>query len=61
MEASTVREATLEDLEHLESLTLEDFAVDLSRVQVPQPAEGARLTATEIDLAADNFVASLER
>ena len=61
MEASTVREATLEDLERLESLTLEDFAVDLSQVQVPRAAEGWRLTATEIDLAADNFVASLER
>lgn len=61
MEASTVREATLEDLERLESLTLEDFAVDLSQVQVPQAAEGGRLTATEIDLAVDTFVASLER
>jgi type IV secretion system protein VirD4 len=31
-----IREGTVEDIERLESLTLEDFATDFSRVEIPQ-------------------------
>src|ERR1700733_10444985 len=46
------REATVADIDRLESLTLEDFAVDFDRVKIPQKAEGERLTWEEINAGA---------
>jgi hypothetical protein len=54
-----VREATLEDVARLDSLTLEDFDADFSAVRIPQKPDGERLTAEELQRAADDFLASL--
>jgi type IV secretion system protein VirD4 len=53
------RRAAPADLEQLESLTLEDFDVDLSRVVLPQKPAGERLTKEELDTAVESFVAAL--
>jgi type IV secretion system protein VirD4 len=58
-EAVVIREATVDDVERLESLTLEDFASDFSKVQVPDK-EGP-LTDGEMKVAVDSFLTSLER
>lgn len=50
-------EATLADVDRIEELTLEDFAVDLSKVEVP--SEG-RLTDREMDRAVKDFMQSLQ-
>jgi type IV secretion system protein VirD4 len=54
-----IRDATLKDIERIETLTLEDFATDFSRVQIPEK-EGP-LSDPEIDLAVDSFLGSLDR
>jgi len=54
------REATAADLDHLESLTLDDFAADFSQVQLPQKAEGERLTDAEMQTAVDSFLQTLQ-
>lgn len=56
---STVREATAEDLERLESLKLEDFAADFSKVDIPDKAEGERMTSEELHRAVDSFLATI--
>jgi type IV secretion system protein VirD4 len=53
------REATAEDIERLDSLTLEDFAAPLSEVHLPQKAEGERLTGEEMNAAVESFLESL--
>jgi type IV secretion system protein VirD4 len=53
------REATSEDLERIDSLTLEDFAVDWSRVELPQKAEGERLSSEELQRAVDSFLETI--
>lgn len=53
------REGTVADVKRLESLTLEDFDVDFSRVQLPEKAAGERHTTEEIQAVADSFVESL--
>ncbi len=53
------REATLEDLDRIDTLTLEDFAVDCSRVEIPQKPAGERLTSEELRRAADSFLATM--
>ena len=53
------RDATVDDIERIEFLTLDDFAVDHSRVAVPD-REG-RLTEGELNAAVDSFLKSLER
>jgi hypothetical protein len=58
-EGVMTREATVEDIERIESLTLEDFAADLSKVQLPG-REGP-LSEGELKLAVDTFLNSLER
>jgi type IV secretion system protein VirD4 len=50
------REARIEDLERVETLTLDDFAADFSDVKVP--AEG-RMSDHEMQQAVDSFLASL--
>ena len=51
-----VREATVEDIDRLESLTLEDFAVDFDKVQLP---DRDKLTEQELTTAVDRFLATL--
>ena len=53
------REATVADIDRLDQLTLEDFAVDFDQVKIPQKAEGERLTSEELSLAAESFLDSL--
>lgn len=53
---ATTREATLADLDRLDTLTLEDFAADFSQVEVP--AEG-RMTSEDLQHAVDSFLTSL--
>jgi type IV secretion system protein VirD4 len=52
----STREATVEDIDRLESLTLEDFAADFSQVTLP---ESGRLTDADLGVAVESFLASL--
>jgi len=54
------REATVADIDRLDSLTLDDFAVDFDRVKIPQKADGERLTAEEMNAVVANFVDTLK-
>jgi hypothetical protein len=54
-----IREATVADLDRLESLTLEDFAVDFSKVKLPERAEGERLAPEELQAAVESFLETL--
>ena len=58
-ESVVIREATVEDVERIESLTLEDFATDFSKVPIPD-GEGP-ISEPEMKTAVDNFLNSLER
>jgi type IV secretion system protein VirD4 len=58
-EKEVIREATVKDIERIETLTLEDFATDFSKVQIPDK-EGP-LSNPEMDLAVNTFLNSLER
>jgi type IV secretion system protein VirD4 len=51
-----VREATVEDIDRLESLTLEDFAADFDKVQLP---DREKLTEQELSAAVESFVTIL--
>jgi type IV secretion system protein VirD4 len=51
----TVREATVADVERIDSLTLEDFAADFTRVTVPE----GPLSAQQIQGVAESFLAAL--
>jgi len=53
------RKATVEDLERIDSLTLDDFAVDWSRVEIPQKQEGERLTSEELHRAVESFLETI--
>ena len=53
------REATAEDIERIDTLTLEDFAAPLNDVRLPQKGEGERLTAEEMNTAVESFLQSL--
>lgn len=55
------REATMEDIDRLESLTLEDFAAPLGEIELPAKAEGERLTAEEMNAAVEQFLQTLQR
>jgi type IV secretion system protein VirD4 len=55
--SAVIREATLEDIERIDALTLEDFAADFSRVPMPQ-REGL-LSESEMDAAVDQFMGTL--
>jgi len=54
-----MREATILDIDRIDQLTLEDFAIDFDRVKIPQKAEGERLTSEELKVATESFLASL--
>jgi type IV secretion system protein VirD4 len=57
--APIVREATVQDIDRLESLTLEDFDVDFDRVQIPEKPDGERLTSEELQSAVNSFLDTL--
>jgi hypothetical protein len=57
--APVVREATVEDIDRLESLTLEDFDVDFDRVTIPEKPDGERLTSQELHSAVESFLDTL--
>lgn len=59
LERQVIREATVEDIERLDSITLEDFAADFSSVEIPEKAEGERLTSGELHTAVESFLDSL--
>ena len=52
-----IREATIEDVDRIEELTLEDFAADLSKVDIP--SEGC-VSDREMSRAVDDFLKSLQ-
>ena len=55
------REATVEDLERLDSLTLDDFEAPLGEIEIPEKADGERLTTEEMNTAVEQFLQSLQR
>jgi type IV secretion system protein VirD4 len=55
----TTRTATQADLEGIETLTLEDFAVDFLKVEVPVTEPGRRLSDHEMDQVVNSFLSSL--
>jgi type IV secretion system protein VirD4 len=57
--APVVREATVEDIDRLESITLEDFDVDFDRVTIPEKPDGERLTSQELQSAVESFLGTL--
>jgi type IV secretion system protein VirD4 len=58
-EEVVIREATPADIERVESLTLEDFAADFSKVEIP--TREAPLSEQEMKIAVDTFLQSLVR
>lgn len=56
-----VREATPEDIERIDELTLEDFDLDLSSVVFPHAAPGERVSDADLQQAAESFLAALKR
>ena len=52
-----IREATIEDVDRIEELTLEDFAADLSKVDIP--SEG-RVSDREMERAVEDFLKSMQ-
>lgn len=58
--APATRAAKLEDVDRIETLTLEDFAVDFSNVEIPETQPGERLTEEQLDTAVESFLASLK-
>jgi type IV secretion system protein VirD4 len=58
-ESVVIRDATVEDIERIESLTLEDFATDFSKLPIPD-REGS-LSDPEMKTAVDTFLSSLEQ
>src|SRR5882762_5430958 len=54
-----IRDATVEDVERIESLTLEDFAADFSKVQVPD--HDGPISDGEMTGLVDTCLSSLER
>jgi type IV secretion system protein VirD4 len=55
------REAMMDDIDRLESLTLEDFAAPLGEIEIPQKTDGERLTAAEMNAAVEQFLQTLQR
>jgi type IV secretion system protein VirD4 len=56
----TTHMATQADLERIEMLTLEDFAVDFSKVQIPQTKPGEQLSDLEMDRVVESFMATVQ-
>lgn len=55
-----VRQATLEDIDRIDELTLEDFDLDLSQVVFPQSPPGERVSESDLERAAESFLAALK-
>jgi type IV secretion system protein VirD4 len=53
------RAATAEDIQRIDDLTLEDIAVDFNKVVLPEKLPGERMTAQEMDMAVESFIAGL--
>ena len=53
---AATREATIEDIERIEELKLEDFATDFSEVKLP---DAERLTEEDLGVAVESFLSSL--
>jgi hypothetical protein len=49
----------MKDLEQIDSLTLDDFAVDWSRVEIPDKSNGERLSDEEMHRAVESFLATI--
>jgi type IV secretion system protein VirD4 len=58
--APTTRTATLADLDRIETLTLEDFAVDFSKVEMPEAVPGEQLSNLEMDRVVESFLATMK-
>lgn len=56
----TTRAASQADLDRIEALTLEDFAVDLSKLDVPETAPGEQLSDLEMDRLVESFMATVK-
>ena len=54
--AEVIREATVEDVDRIDELKLEDFATDFSQVTLP---ESGRLTEEDLSVAVESFLDSL--
>lgn len=54
------RAADTHDLEHIEELTLEDFAIDTSQIVIPPKRDGERFTEEELDTAVHTFLDALK-
>jgi type IV secretion system protein VirD4 len=54
--SADTREATIEDIERIEELKLEDFATDFSQVKLP---DAERLTEEDLGVAVQSFLSSL--
>jgi hypothetical protein len=50
----------LEDLDRLETLTLDDFETDFSRVEMPVIEPGERLSDAQLDAAVESILTSLK-
>ena len=50
----------LEDLDRLETLTLDDFEIDFSRVEMPVIEPGERLSDAQLDAAVESILTSLK-
>ena len=57
--AAVTREATMQDIDRIESIGLEELGIDAGKVRLPEKAEGERLTDEELRTAAESFLASL--
>jgi hypothetical protein len=58
-EDEVIRDATVKDIERIDTLTLEDFATDFSKVQIPE--KDGPLSDPEMDRAVVSFLSSLDR
>src|SRR5207302_2123917 len=58
-EEGVIREGTVADVERIETLTLEDFATDFSKVRIPD--QDGPLSEAEMKVAVESFLVSLER
>lgn len=58
--APVTRAATVEDLDRLNTLTLDDFETDFSHIELPKTEPGERLSDAELGTAVEGFLASLK-
>jgi type IV secretion system protein VirD4 len=58
-DAPRMRPATVDDIEHIEQLTLEDFDVDFDKVKLPQKAEGELFSDAELNTGVNSFFAAV--